>query len=431
MIDNLEQQFINMKITLAFPDTAPFAQQAARALYEAGMLKQFVTAYHYMPRTWTSRIAAKLGDFTGVDLVRELRRRELQDIPYELVKAYPLWEALRVGAVKTGLGPVWVDRIWDIGSHRFDKIVARRELVGLDAIYSYEYVCLETFRAAKLRGITTIIDLPSPDSGFVEGLLADEVAKFPSLKRTHSDYFDRKLPERLRRRRDELNLADILVANSVFTANSYVAAGVGREKIITVPYGAPEVTASKPSRGSNGPLKILWAGTFSIRKGAHYLLEAWRSLKLDGRAELLVFGAVTLPDSLMANLPASIIIRPTIPRSELYANYRNADVLVFPTLADGFGMVVTEAFANGLPVITTNRAGAADFVRHGENGLIIEAASAAAIAESLLWCLSSRDALVEMRYEARASAASWQWSNYRKVLSEELRDRFTAMARLG
>jgi glycosyltransferase involved in cell wall biosynthesis len=128
----------------------------------------------------------------------------------------------------------------------------------------------------------------------------------------------------------------------------------------------------------------------------------------------------------VADLPGSITIKPTIPRSELYAKYGCADVLAFPTLADGFGMVVTEAFANGLPVITTTRAGAADLVRHGENGLIVEAANSVAIAEALEWCLKNRPALVKMRGAARATAVSWQWSDYRRALSEGLRDKLAS-----
>jgi glycosyltransferase involved in cell wall biosynthesis len=205
-----------------------------------------------------------------------------------------------------------------------------------------------------------------------------------------------------------------------------MAAGVAPEKILVVHYGAPEVATNIGSRENDGPLKVLWAGTFSIRKGAHYLLEAWRSLKLDGRAELLVFGAVALPNRFLADLPKSITIRPTIPRSELYAHYSCADVLAFPTLADGFGMVVTEAFACGLPVITTSRAGAADLVRHGENGFIVEAASASAIAKSLEWCLMNRVTLAGMRDAARATAVTWQWSDYRRALSEGLRSKFAA-----
>ena len=249
-----------MKITLAFPGTPPFAQQAARALYDAGMLNRFVTTYHYMADTQASRIAATVSRIIGIDLVRELKRREILEVPREVVTAYPFWEVLRVGLAKSKIGPIWVDRVWDFGSRRFDHLVATSELDGVDAIYSYEYTCLESFQAAKQRNITTIIDLPSPNSGFVEGLLADEVAKFPTLKHHNSDYFARKLPARIKRRRDELKLADIVVANSEFTARSYIAAGVAPEKILVVRYGAPEVVTDPISNGNNGPTKGVMGG---------------------------------------------------------------------------------------------------------------------------------------------------------------------------
>jgi glycosyltransferase involved in cell wall biosynthesis len=83
---------------------------------------------------------------------------------------------------------------------------------------------------------------------------------------------------------------------------------------------------------------------------------------------------------------------------------------------------VTEAFAQGLPVITTNRAGAADLVKHGVNGLIIPAGDVNALAEALDWCITHRLELKNMRQAALETAASWQWSDYRLALIENLRD---------
>jgi glycosyltransferase involved in cell wall biosynthesis len=85
-------------------------------------------------------------------------------------------------------------------------------------------------------------------------------------------------------------------------------------------------------------------------------------------------------------------------------------------------MVVTEAFAQGLPVITTDRAGAADLVRHGVNGLIIPAGDRSALLEALDWCITHRKELKAMRQAALDTAASWQWSDYRKALVNNLLD---------
>src|SRR5262249_26474359 len=102
--------------------------------------------------------------------------------------------------------------------------------------------------------------------------------------------------------------------------------------------------------------------------------------------------------------------------SRLMAEYHAADALVFPTLCDGFGMVVSEAWSRGTPVITTDRAGASDLLRPGYNGLLIPAADAAAIGGAVERCLSHRRELRAMREAAQATAANWHWSDYRRAL---------------
>ena len=110
----------------------------------------------------------------------------------------------------------------------------------------------------------------------------------------------------------------------------------------------------------------------------------------------------------------------SVPKEDLFAAFERADVLVFPTLADGFGMVVTEAFSRGLPVITTDKAGASDLVVHKWNGFIIPAADSNAITETLQWCLDNREALYEMRFAALQTARQWQWPDYRRKLISKI-----------
>ena len=96
-------------------------------------------------------------------------------------------------------------------------------------------------------------------------------------------------------------------------------------------------------------------------------------------------------------------------------------VLIFPTLCDGFGMVATEAWSRGLPVITTDRAGAADLLVPHRNGLLIPAGDPAAIVGCIEWCLTHRAELRAMREAALATAAGWQWSDYRRMHTATLR----------
>ncbi len=167
------------------------------------------------------------------------------------------------------------------------------------------------------------------------------------------------------------------------------------------------------------PLRLLWAGTFSIRKGAHLLLEALQTLGLGAdRLVVEVFGAVTLPPALLESVPDSLVFKGSIPRQELMAQMHHAHALLFPTLCDGFGLVVNEAFSQGLPVVTTRRAGAADLVRDGINGWLIEAGSSGAIVDWIRQALLDPGALNACREAAWSTAAQWQWADYRRRLRE-------------
>jgi glycosyltransferase involved in cell wall biosynthesis len=109
-------------------------------------------------------------------------------------------------------------------------------------------------------------------------------------------------------------------------------------------------------------------------------------------------------------------------------HYHRADLLVFPTLCDGFGLVATEAWSTGLPVLTTSRAGVADMLRPGVNGLLMRHGDPGTLAETLTWCLENRPALRAMRSGARASAAAWQWSDYRLALRQHVLQALAACA---
>jgi len=211
------------------------------------------------------------------------------------------------------------------------------------------------------------------------------------------------------------------MTNSTLTARSHCAQGTDPAKIVTVPLAAPRtISTIRPQQDMTFPLKVIWAGTFGIRKGAHYFIDAWKMLAASSHIKVNVYGTVTLPERLLTRAPDNIQFHGAVAQAELFRQFEQADVLLFPTLSDGFGMVVNEAFAQGLPVITTEWAGAADLVRHGENGLIIESGKAEAIHDALQWCLDNREQLQAMRYPALETAKNWQWEDYRAVFIDKL-----------
>ena len=407
-----------MKIVLAHPDVGPFVQQTARALLEAGWLASYWTTFADQPEARWRKGLIQLTSLFGTNLERELGRRAVEEVPASFLHRAPFWEIIRSLLAKMRVDPRIVDLVWEHEILRFDRGVAKRALEGATGFYGYEYSALATFQEAERRGLARIYEVPSPEHDFVENLIQREIEEFPELDDGTRKYFLARQARRTERRRREWAMADVVIANSTFTRDSYAAAGLDASKVHVVPLGAPPVHQECIDGGSreHDLLRVLWAGTFSVRKGAHYLLSAWRLIASENAATLDVYGRVSLPERLLQDRPASIRICSTIPRAELSVKYQIADVLVFPTLCDGFGMVITEAFAHALPVITTERAGAADLVRHRENGLIIASGDAQALAEALEWCLNHRSELKAMRRRAFETATSWQWPNYRMAL---------------
>jgi glycosyltransferase involved in cell wall biosynthesis len=408
-----------VSLLLFHPSVAVFIQQVARSLHEAGQLERFITTVRDNPGSLVQRTACTLGRLAGRDLRVQFARRAITEIPLERVETHPWGELLRLATGAVDRSGRLTDLVWEKTETGFDRRVARAVHRGLSGVYGFEFSSLASFQRAHELGVRTVYDIPAPEPEFVRALLEAEMEKFPELRTSYHRHTARREPQRTARRRAEWHAADLILVNSHFTKNSYARAGLDCTKVRVANLGAPAPLPRDAALGTQAghattPLTLMWAGTFSIRKGAHYLLDAWRRGNLGRHARLQIFGLNMLPERIVQPLPAGVEFRGSIPRTELLNHYRAADALIFPTLCDGFGMVVTEAWSRGVPVITTDRAGAADLLKAGENGLLIRAGDPAAIVEIVEWCHSHRPQLRAMREAALATATTWQWSDYRR-----------------
>jgi glycosyltransferase involved in cell wall biosynthesis len=389
------------------------AEQAALSLFEANRLLAYVTSFAYREDSAVGRLAGALPGRWRERALTELGRRQVRGLPADKVATVPGWEVVRTLMQRAGVGEIAVDRIWDIGSHHFDRAVARRFVPRSGGVAAFEYTALESFRRAGELGLPRVLHVPSLENrGYLE-LVRRERAQFPELRRESDAHFDGLFEARQARREVELQLADLVIANSSLTKATHVSAGTSAGKIEVVPLAAPEPIAEALERPMADPLTVLWSGSFIVRTGAHLLLEAWRRLAAGPHARLQVFGRVDLPQRLLATAPDGIAFMGSVPRERMLRAYESADVLVFPTLSDGWGLCVTEALSRGVPVITTDKAGAADLIRDGQNGRIVEAGDIEALRAALQWCLDERAALNAMRPAALESARRRQWSDFR------------------
>jgi len=161
----------------------------------------------------------------------------------------------------------------------------------------------------------------------------------------------------LEREIEELYLADVIVAPSQYSANSYNDSDLIK-KIRVNPLGANFKYRDRKEKKSS--LVVLMVGNSFLRKGTHYLIEAFKMIdRID--AELWIRGDI--PDSYLKLITDKRIkiIPPVLPE-RLQEIYESADIFVQPSIDEGFGMTVLEALSYGLPLVVTENVGAKDLL---------------------------------------------------------------------
>lgn len=395
-------------------------QHIARSLFEAGALRAFVTGGADSQRTAVNRRLRNAIANIAPTADRELRRRAIAQVPAELVHAHWAWESVRMAAGRIFGSPGLEDWAWECSEHALDRAasrwIERRDVGGFLGV---EHGALASLRAARAAGKPGIVTFLSPHHRTRARWVDREFAERPDLSPAGRSRIEQLAPLRDARRDEEAATAAWIETNSSFTTRSLVDAGLPAHKILTVPLGGPAPIEGDRLPARRGPVvHVMYAGPVSVRKGAHYLLRAWPRVAGAG-GELHLYGQMLLADRLPDEARCApggdrIAVHGSVSGAVLAAAYLNASVLVLPTLCDGFGMVVSEALAHGLPVITTTNAGAADLIEHGVNGFIVPPADEDALAASLTWCLEHPQELFEMRRAALASAARWTWTDFRQ-----------------
>ena len=122
--------------------------------------------------------------------------------------------------------------------------------------------------------------------------------------------------------------------------------------------------------------RILFVGQWIPRKGCAYLVRAFdRLARARPDLELRCIGTLadanTVRGAFAADVRDRVLVVPQVPHDELVEHYREADVFVFPSLIDGFGLALLEAMATGLPIVTTPSGWAQDALAEGRSALFV------------------------------------------------------------
>ncbi|MCX6399595.1 MAG: glycosyltransferase family 4 protein [Propionibacteriales bacterium] len=199
------------------------------------------------------------------------------------------------------------------------------------------------------------------------------------------------------------------VALEVETVGSGSALGVDTRRFDRESEDLPPVddAAERFLSAHAGVPCVAFVGRINRDKGVDTLIEAFRSLHDQGRVvALLVVGPEedrelgrALAD-VAGQLPLHVVGAVSDPRPYM----RRSVLLCLPTLREGFGQVIIEAAALGLPAVTTTATGARDAVVDGKTGLLVPTRDAEALAEAV-WKIASEPQLADRLGEAARQRA--------------------------
>jgi glycosyltransferase involved in cell wall biosynthesis len=141
--------------------------------------------------------------------------------------------------------------------------------------------------------------------------------------------------------------------------------------------------------------------------------------------ELTVCGPIVDDLALFRALGEKVEIRGAVSFSELPKAYREADLFVLPSVAEGFAHVLLEALACGVPILSTTHTAAPDLIEDGTQGFVVEPRRVDLLAARIEWALNHRAELAQMRLAARERAEQFSWRRFEAGVVEAVRDFMT------
>jgi glycosyltransferase involved in cell wall biosynthesis len=328
------------------------------------------------------------GRFHILDLARQMERfgyltriytgyprSRVDGLPLERVSTHPFLTLVSHAVGRFGSRTVY-DRANLAAIVDFDRWMAT-SLEPCDILHTLSSFGTETQKAAKSRhGAFLVCDRGSSHISFQDEILREE----SEIWKQPYHPIDPRIVER---ELEEYEAADRIVVPSGFAAQSFLDKGLPADKVREAALGV-DLGLFHPAAKEDRVFRVLFVGSLSLRKGIPYLLEAMGGLRLPNLELWLIGGIAKETRPFLAKHEGRFRHLGILPRSKLFRYYSQGAVLVLPSIEDGFGLVLAQAMACGLPVIATTNTGATSLFTEGKEGFVVPIRDAEAIRDRIL-----------------------------------------------
>lgn len=284
----------------------------------------------------------------------------------------------RFGPIVTG-GHVYEDNLYHWLKEDGIDITRRSANVGNSFLHKLIYPFFHLRMLKEIKDYDTIIFNSSAAVYFLPLLWTLRLTTKKQVIIIHHHFLNREFTGIKRFFYKAMEHLFLKSANVILTPSPYILSicrklYTRQESVcLPIPFTPVNNIDTTPRKGS-----LVYMGTIEPRKGLIYLIKALRILKGKGNNYTLTIVGKTVDELYKNNLDilideAGLEVRYTgfIDESEKNRLLSEADVFVFPSLLEGYGMVICEAMAHGLPVVCFDNSAMPFTVQNGKNGILV------------------------------------------------------------
>jgi len=391
-----------MKILISHPSSNLNNRNTVLALEKNKMLFKFITSVNFNTNNFYLKLLPK-------KIIEYLDKRNFSTITKNIITRNLIIEIFNL--IKKNI--LKLSHVEDY--YRIDKFTSNylnKNNKKIDAVYCYEDAALETFRVEKKYKIKTIYELPISYWKEHYKILKKENKRFGISQNLN-------IKQSLIKKNQELNLADIIIVPSNFVKKTLLKSKFKNKKIIIIPYGFNKMKINIKNKLLK-KINLLFVGNLTPRKGIIYLIKAFNKIhSINKNINLTIVGKGPLKFLIEQN-PIKINLINSLPHHKILNLMKKKDIFIFPSLFEGFGLVISEAMSAGLLVMSTKNTALPE-ISDEKSSIFIKKNSYKDIVKKLSLLIKNKKKFNIMRKNSIRKSKNYDWQQYQDNLILNLR----------